>query len=526
MELPRLAPGHLARRGRPCRERCGRSRRAAGRGEPRLTSSPSPDRRAWILAGGLLLAAAFAIRAWQFGNPLIHVDENFYLLVGDRMLHGALPYVDIWDRKPVGLFVLYAAIRLLGGDGIVQYQVVATLFAAGTALLIARLAAPAAGIVAATAAGLVYLLALPLAGGWGGQAPVFYNLLLVGAALAAFKALRSDDARSVRRLGCLAMLLVGLGLQLKYTVVFEGFAFGVLLLGVSWRVSKSWTRLALDAALWIGMALMPTVLALVFYAWRGETEAFVYANFLSIGARSGASEAELAWRLLKACRLLVPPLIGVGLAAWIGGWRARPGGKLAFGFAVAWLAAAIGGYLAFGTFFDHYALPLLAPLAVAMAPLFAARPRRLGVILATGLIAVMGIADGVAYVRGQAKRGGAAQMSELLAAIRPGLSQGLWVWNGDSILYHLTGAPMPSRWPFAGHLNLLREHGAIGVDQETEVRRILATKPGVIVDRTPRARDFNFAVVRIIDAELAAHYRVVKTVKLSKSSLVVYQRAD
>lgn len=472
-----------------------------------------------------MLAAAFAIRAWQFGNPLIHVDENFYLLVGDRMLHGALPYADIWDRKPVGLFVLYAAIRLLGGDGIVQYQVVAALFAAGTALLIARLAAPTAGIVAASAAGIVYLLMLPLAGGWGGQAPVFYNLLVAGAALACHRALGAD-ARAIRRLGCLAMLLIGLGLQLKYTVVFEGFAFGVLLLGVSWRASRSWTRLAADAGLWIGLALAPTLLALAVYAWRGEAQAFVYANFLSIAARGEASSAELLPRLLKAARLLGPALALVGLAAAIGDWRARPGGRIAFGFALAWLAWALGGYLIFGTYFDHYALPLLAPLAAAMAPLFAARPRRLGVALAAGLIGLGAVADGVAFARGQAKRGGAEQMAQLLAAIRPGLSQGLWVWNGDSILYHLTGAPLPSRWPFAGHLNLLREHGAVGVDQETEVRRILATRPGVIVDRTPRARDFNFAVVRIVDAELAAHYRVAKTVKLSRSSLVVYRRAD
>jgi hypothetical protein len=107
----------------------------------------------WLLAGAIIVVAAFAIRCCQFGNPLIQVDETFYLLVGDRMLHGALPYVDIWDRKPVGLFVLFAGIRLLGGDGIVQYQVVATLFAAGAALLIVRIAEPMAGLLAGAVAG-------------------------------------------------------------------------------------------------------------------------------------------------------------------------------------------------------------------------------------------------------------------------------------------------------------------------------------------------------------------------------------
>ncbi|MFT4254223.1 MAG: hypothetical protein QM608_17285 [Caulobacter sp.] len=442
------------------------------------------------------------------------------------MLHGALPYVDIWDRKPVGLFVLYAAIRLLGGDGIVQYQVVATLFAAGTAWLIARIAAPAAGIRAATAAGAMYLLMLPLAGGWGGQAPVFYNLLVAGAALAVLTALRRPDVGSIRRLGALAMLLTGLGLQIKYTVVFEGFAFGVLLLGLSWRASKSWSRLALDAALWVGLALLPTLAALAFYAWRGEAQAFVYANFLSIGARSGADDAELLHRLLKTAKVLAPLTVAAGLAAWIGDWRSREGGKAAFGFAVAWLLSAVGGYLIFGTYFDHYALPLFAPLTVVAAPLFAVRRRRLGLAAAAFLLTAGVLVDGAALAKGWAKRGRIDEMGQLLAAVRPGLSQGLWVWNGDSIVYHLTGASLPSRWPFAGHLNLLREHGAIGVDQEAEIRRILATRPGVIVDRTPRAKDFNFAVVAIVDAELARHYRPAKTIRLKKSSLIVYRRID
>src|SRR3712207_3445789 len=89
----------------------------------------------------LLLGAALLFRAAFFGNPVIEGDEQFYLLVGDRMRHGLLPYVDIWDRKPVGLFLIYAAVRLLGGEGIWQYQAVAALFAAATAFLVSRIAA-------------------------------------------------------------------------------------------------------------------------------------------------------------------------------------------------------------------------------------------------------------------------------------------------------------------------------------------------------------------------------------------------
>jgi hypothetical protein len=62
------------------------------------------------------------LRSPAYGDPDVNLDEEFYLVVADRMMHGAIPCVDIWDRKPIGLFLIYAATRLLGGDGFLQYQ--------------------------------------------------------------------------------------------------------------------------------------------------------------------------------------------------------------------------------------------------------------------------------------------------------------------------------------------------------------------------------------------------------------------
>jgi hypothetical protein len=70
----------------------------------------------------------------------------------------------------------------------------------------------------------------------------------------------------------------------------------------------------------------------------------------------------------------------------------------------------------------------------------------------------------------------------------------------------------------------LREHGAIGVDQAQEVRRILAGKPGVIVDESPVPKDFNFEVVAIVRAELARDYRPVAVIPTLKSKTIVYER--
>lgn len=223
----------------------------------------------------------------SWATPLLDSDEGFYLLVGDRMAHGALPYVDIWDRKPVGLFLLYAGIRLLGGDGVLAYQLVGTLFAFCTALLVARLARPFSNPFGSAAAGVAYLLWLPLGSAGGGQAELFLNLPLAAAGLVTWHGLGAPSRGLLWQRGCQAMLLVGVAAQIKYTALFTGLFFGCCWLLAAWRLGERRTILWF-AALWILAAILPTLLAVIYYAWRGHLDAFAYANFLSIWHRAPA----------------------------------------------------------------------------------------------------------------------------------------------------------------------------------------------------------------------------------------------
>ena len=146
-----------------------------GREGPRLSSG--------LLMAGSLLLVALAMRLQFLGNPLLDSDEGFYLLVGERMLHGALPFVDIWDRKPVGLFLLFAALRRLGGDGVLAYQLAGTLVVAATAFLVARLSRQFAPRGAAMLAGMIYLAWMVLGSAAGGQAELFLALPVSAAGL-------------------------------------------------------------------------------------------------------------------------------------------------------------------------------------------------------------------------------------------------------------------------------------------------------------------------------------------------------
>lgn len=174
----------------------------------------------------IFVTLAVATRFQQFGNPIVHIDEQFYLLVGDRMLHGMVPYTDIFDRKPIGLFLLYAAIRCLGGSGIIQYQLVATAFAVATAWVLFRSALRITNPMGATLAGALYLLWIPLLTGQGGQSPVFYNFFVAWAAYLIMPGDGDTADSGLLKRGAFAMLLMGIALQIKYSALFEGLFFG------------------------------------------------------------------------------------------------------------------------------------------------------------------------------------------------------------------------------------------------------------------------------------------------------------
>ena len=468
-----------------------------------------------------LLLVALALRAWDFGNPVIHVDEQYYLLVGDRMLHGALPYVDIWDRKPMGLFAIFAAVRLLPGDGIIAYQVTALLFATATAWLV-RHAARRIGAtpLAAFAAGAAYLIWLPLLSGRAGQSPVFFNLFMTGAAvltlrlpeLAARKAISAIVAN-----GAAVCLLAGIAIQTKYTPAIEGAFFGLAHLWYLRRAGGRWPLIAGAALVWIALGLAPTIIPIALYAMRGPAafQAFWFANFASFLLRSSYAYPPdlIARRLLGITAQLLPFVICAVLT-----WRARPRSeetRLAF----AWLIAALLGFAILGTYFDHYALPLVAPLAIAAAPTFGRVPRAMIATLGAGVL----LFTIEALIR-PSDTGGAYAIARVVEANSGGECP--YVFIGDSISYHLAHACLPTAYAFPSTLAYAPEQGAAGIDAVAEVRRIMAKRPPVIVSGSRPLAAWNVQSLAIVSAALAADYRPVFSAPRSDYRTIVYLRRD
>ncbi len=489
--------------------------------------------RRWVLILLLLLVAAFALRARHFGNPVIHIDEQFYLLVGENMLHGRLPLVDFWDRKPPGLFLIFAAIRLLGGNGIVEYQVVATLFAAATAFLLALMAARFAPLFAAILAGFCYLLYLGLFGGEGGQTPVFYNLLVALSAtltLAAISRERFDGRAFV--FASLAMLVAGLAIQVKYTVVFEGAFFGLALLWRARATGASWPALAACALFWALLGIAPTVAAYAFYASIGYGGDFIFANFLSTSARA-VQEGKVAERLVKMFGMSAPLWV-CAILGRIGRDPAAIPDLRAHDFALGWAAAVVGGVVLFGTYFEHYTLPMLVPLSVAAAPALAdwrsgvgivsrGRAWRLPFLIFVPLFGL--VAQELVLAKNIRNRGGATAFYAMADWIRPRLRPGqcIYVHDGDPLLYRETGSCFPTRWSFPAHLDNLVEAEALGVDPVAELRRIMAARPRFVIISEQAPGNAYGPSRAFMLGELRRNWRLVHAVQAGKNRRLVYE---
>lgn len=472
--------------------------------------------RAWP-RWAVLLLAAIVLRAASLGSPVLYIDEEFYFATARAMAEGALPYVDVWDRKPVGLFLLYMPAAALGMPlGIWAYQALALACATATAALIARLAVRAGWAGGALPAALAYLVWLDLLEGDGGQTPVFYNLAMVSAG--ALLAPRADDAgRAGRRFvhGCAALALVGVALQIKYSVVFEGLFFGLWWIFREHRLGRPWWQALALALPLAALAAAPTLAAWGWYAAHGHGDAFTYANFRSIGERQAGGWIESGGNL-AILLLLVSPLVALAVLA-----ARLPRDDGAVGMLQRWLFAwaivAGAAVLVFGTWFDHYALPLLVPLCACAAGAFAA-PAACRTALRMLAVAAFGA---LALVIGKhVARDSGAQFGAVTQAIGHGRGC-LFVYSGPPMLYAAAGRCVPTRYRFPSHLTRPRERGAIGVDQQAEIERVFRARPEIVVIGLPfrgERSDMRALAVRAVGRD----YRLRGVLPLGNDRLAIY----
>ncbi|MBA3667642.1 MAG: hypothetical protein H0W65_07965 [Sphingomonas sp.] len=473
----------------------------------------------------LILAVAIATRVVTYGNPLTDMDDQFYWLVGRSMWNGDWPVLDIWDRKPVGLFLIFGAITGIS-NSIVAMQLAATVFAAATAWTVRWAALTFARPAGATMAGLAYLLVLPSFGGQSGQSPIFYNLFIAGAGALLLSVSGSSDRNRIRHCAFWAIALSGLALVVKQVSVAEGTFFGLAFLRLLHREGESWRRLASGAATMIGLALLPTLAAFALFATRGgdAVAAYGYAAYISNFAKTKLIfESRLA-----GVEYLLLFMLALIVFAGLGAITRRRGGTdpVRQRLIPGWIIASLAGYLLVPNFFPHYALPLIVPLAISAASAF---DRPAGRLLFAALAAFALIqGDMTNLARNRSARLDFDAAADRVETARQGGC--IYLVNGPAALYAVSPACRTTRYLFPYHLTLASEAGAIGIDQRGEVRRIFDSRPAVVVTQDSQRPNHSRDVEALVAERLARDYRIVASVSPNAdpdiATLRIWQRSD
>lgn len=485
-----------------------------------LTTRPHLARlaRADLLAAGFMLLVMLVVRGIWFGDPVAGFDEQLYSFIGWRLSHGELPYVSWWDRKPFGLFALFALAHELMGPGPIAYQIMASAFAITGAGFVYALARELADRFTAAIAGALYLILTAAYGSYSGQSEIFFLPIMLGMVWL----LRDPGHARFGSRALWAMLLGGLALEVKYTVLPQCILLGGWTLWWRWRDHRSLGKLAIDVVTYAGLGVLPTALVGLFYAMDGHFGAFFFANFVSFFDRLGAPQG----RWTSSFWVGVAPLELLAFGGLYCAWRMRPpSNRRLFTLFVLWCASSLATVVLPGTVYLYY-YAALVPSTVLVALPMMNWPGKLKYMPAVALFVGAGILLDlpVRYPMSIAEHHAADRLAAAIAPHVGSSSDCLWVYDGPTALYRMSGSCVLTRFVYPDHLNNALETNALGVSQSGEVARILAAKPGVIVTANKPVTVQNLTVQHLVRADLAKHYRKLLTVPMHHRHITAWVR--
>jgi hypothetical protein len=315
----------------------------------------------WIVVG----LSALQIMVFSFGR-----DQGIYALVGEGLLHGKLPYRDLWDFKPPGIFFVYAFAQGVFGKTMLAPRVLEVCALLGLVYCSGRLSqtffgSRTVGYVGGAVAALIHA---QLEFWHTGQPETFGGLLTFVALV-----LATEEGKRERRLfrwllvgavfGCAALLKPPLGggalVCAAYLAKREQLRAGNLRAGV------------LPTLLVCGGVVLPFALCLSYFALAGGWSALVWTmrdftpGYTALGWEDARAAGMLYYAIEEAFfKFSALAAAGVFAAAAITPMhgREREGIFIILGV----IALHVTGIAMQGKFFPyHYAatLPLIAFVA-------------------------------------------------------------------------------------------------------------------------------------------------------------------
>jgi len=319
----------------------------------------------------------------NFWDQPFQMDEGVYGYIGWGMLDGLVPYKDLFDHKPPGIYLLYSLVFLLTEPSALNIKVFASLYTLGTALAVFLLTRKVAGTTAAFFSALLFGIFScgPKIEGGGANTEVFIILPYTLAAYFLISAIETGKRRGYFLTG----LLTGLACTIKQVAIVNLlWVAGLLLVRIRRKDERDTVAyVAADAiAVAIGVVL-PWLPFLLYFYVNDALRAFFYwqlsfnLDYIDAGYKYLPNLTLVLGRmkavLLENGLLWILALVGLGflrrqvpetgLSYLEGGSALRRKWTVLFLMAT-WPLFSFLGIMVGGRYYGHYFIQIIPPLAV------------------------------------------------------------------------------------------------------------------------------------------------------------------
>ena len=236
------------------------------------------ERPVWLWVFYVLFSVI--MRGFSFFPSVINHDESTYLVIANEILHGRQYWIDIFDTKPVGIFLLYAGLIKVFGHSILAIRFFTALWVASTAFLLHRLQWRWGNDLRGgwiSGIGYIFLTSVFKFYGVSPNTELYFSGLFVLALVLLWR----NPWRLPEAIG--TGILLGCALVIKQSVIFDILPLAILLMVRLVQQPQERGKRLLWLTVWAVSALIPFSLILLWYAQAGHLDSFLYYTFEMAG---------------------------------------------------------------------------------------------------------------------------------------------------------------------------------------------------------------------------------------------------
>jgi 4-amino-4-deoxy-L-arabinose transferase-like glycosyltransferase len=477
---------------------------------------------------------SFLLRFWSFFDSVIDHDESLYFLIAQSFLNGIPPYVEIWDNKPPGIFILFSLAILIFGDSITSIRILACLSVAVTSYFLYEIAKlignnnEKIGLIA----GILYLVFSLSNNGVAANAEILFAPLVTLAFYLLFKNTKYGYYKYF-----VIGLLLGLAMQIKYVVIMDFIAFLVIVITrLFFKQNKNNNSIIALIKIYMFATLgfiVPFLFTAIYFITVGYFDEYFYATFISNTKYVDATKFSLI-NFLFAIVNQIYTNFPLYLCLFISFIYIKSSkiislkDKMNLCSLIYWFSSTFVATLISTRFIGHYYLQLLPPLCLISSYIIVQtvtkqaikNKRNLFLIIMSVLIFLITLYPHLQkntelVVNQYIKQQKYLDDKEVLIAnyINSKISPNNYIYiaNYQPIIYYLVRAKLPTKYVFTSHL--ISYYSVItGINPLQELTSIMDKKPVYVLFDEKRGIDNNEYKIAL-NEYLKKDYLLEKTIR-------------